>query len=427
MADNRRFARLVVEDWRQFRHVDLNLTSRLTILTGANGTGKTSLLNILGSHFDWAQQFLATPMRDKRTGRLRFSPGLRRLWDPSWKQPHTTMSIGNLTYSDDRQAEIGVSATQDDIEYYVYVEPQAAVSGLYLTSHRIAAGYQQVQSIPAAFSSSQEILEQYLQEFRARFSSIYSRTSKSPMLLMKESLLAAAIYGQGNRSVIANAEAEDVWRGFQNTLTLLLPPSVRFRRLVADPPNIIMETATGSFPLDAVSGGLNALLELAWQVFLRSRERDSFTVCFDEPENHLHPSLQRSLMPSLLRAFPNVSFILATHSPFIVTSSQEANVYVLDYDDEGYVSAQYLDFTRKAASADETLRDVLGVPSTLPIWAEARFDSIVVRYLEREPTRKTLLDLRKELIEAGLGSELPEAVNLVTDSALARPHQRRPE
>ncbi|WP_419836937.1 AAA family ATPase [Streptomyces brasiliscabiei] len=58
-------------------------------------------------------------------------------------------------------------------------------------------------------------------------------------------------------------------------------------------------------------------------------------MCFDEPENHLHPSMQRTLVPTLLAAFPNVRFIVATHSPFVVTSTREAYVYALRRTESG--------------------------------------------------------------------------------------------
>ncbi|MBP7722945.1 MAG: AAA family ATPase, partial [Alphaproteobacteria bacterium] len=40
----------------------------------------------------------------------------------------------------------------------------------------------------------------------------------------------------------------------------------------------------------------------------------------DEVENHLHPSMQRQVLGDFLEAFPNVCFIVSTHSPLIVGS-----------------------------------------------------------------------------------------------------------
>ena len=54
---------------------------------------------------------------------------------------------------------------------------------------------------------------------------------------------------------------------------------------------------------------------------------------FDEPENHLHPSMQKSFLPNVIAAFPSVQIIAVTHSPFIISALQDSAVYVLRYED----------------------------------------------------------------------------------------------
>ena len=48
----------------------------------------------------------------------------------------------------------------------------------------------------------------------------------------------------------------------------------------------------------------------------------------DEAENHLHPKWQKTFLNSVLDIFPNLQIIATTHSPFIVSSVENANVYV---------------------------------------------------------------------------------------------------
>lgn len=52
----------------------------------------------------------------------------------------------------------------------------------------------------------------------------------------------------------------------------------------------------------------------------------------DEAENHLHPSWQKRLLPNVREVFPNLQIIAATHSPFVVASVRDARVYVCHYD-----------------------------------------------------------------------------------------------
>lgn len=50
----------------------------------------------------------------------------------------------------------------------------------------------------------------------------------------------------------------------------------------------------------------------------------------DEIETHLHLSLQRKILPFLTRLFPNIQFIVSTHSPFVVNSIDNAVIYDLE-------------------------------------------------------------------------------------------------
>jgi hypothetical protein len=48
------------------------------------------------------------------------------------------------------------------------------------------------------------------------------------------------------------------------------------------------------------------------------------TVLIDELEQHLHPQLQQQVADGLIRAFPNLQFIVATHSPYIARAATGA-------------------------------------------------------------------------------------------------------
>ncbi|WP_164446657.1 AAA family ATPase, partial [Pseudomonas viridiflava] len=50
-------------------------------------------------------------------------------------------------------------------------------------------------------------------------------------------------------------------------------------------------------------------------------------VFIDEIDAHLHVSLQRKVLLFLTEAFPNIQFIITTHSPFVVSSVNNAVIY----------------------------------------------------------------------------------------------------
>lgn len=123
-----------------------------------------------------------------------------------------------------------------------------------------------------------------------------------------------------------------------------------------------------------------------------------FTVIIDEIENHLHPTMQRRILSDLVKAFPRASFIVSTHSPLIVNSVQDANVYALRYSDNRRIVSQKLDFDGQARTASEILDEVLGVSFTMPIWAEEKIDAILDelsgKQLQKDDLNKVLLKLK---------------------------------
>ena len=53
-------------------------------------------------------------------------------------------------------------------------------------------------------------------------------------------------------------------------------------------------------------------------------------VLIDEIEQHLHPGWQRNIIPNLRRTFPNIQFIVTTHSPQVLSNVPRENVFILE-------------------------------------------------------------------------------------------------
>jgi len=396
------FVNMELHDWRQFSSVGIDFHKQATILTGANGSGKTTILALLAKHFSWPRTFYGLSFR-RSDGRFAFF--LPHSDEGSWHE------IGSLTYDDGQRADLrmpqdapaGVTASYD-----VAIKGQQRLAGIYLVSHRSVANYTKIDTIPASFGEPEQLYTQLLQELRRRHEG--QRSQKSPFTWMKESIIAAAVFGEGSKSVEPNEIAREVWWEYQHVLERILPDSLGFRRLVVRAPEVIVETRSGAFPMDESSGGMSALMELGWQILLKSMGQDAFVVLFDEPENHLHPELQRQIVPNLLEAFPHIQFIISTHSPFVVTSVADSNVYVLDYGADGMVYSRLLDQANKAAGAEETLERVLGLKSTMPAWAERAFARVLERHLHGPVSSEKLLALRTDLDALGLAATFPAAV-----------------
>lgn len=80
---------------------------------------------------------------------------------------------------------------------------------------------------------------------------------------------------------------------------------------------------------------VSILMDLFLRVDLLRKKGSSFNfqpcgvVLIDEPENHLHLKLQYEIMPLLTNLFPNIQFIIATHSPAVISSIKNATVFDL--------------------------------------------------------------------------------------------------
>jgi hypothetical protein len=89
-------------------------------------------------------------------------------------------------------------------------------------------------------------------------------------------------------------------------------------------------------------------------------------VLVDEIEAHLHPRWQRTVVPLLRSALPRCQFIVTTHSPLVVASAHRGEVHVLEVSDDGSVRPTLLEERLAMRGADEIYEDVFGVPRAAP-------------------------------------------------------------
>lgn len=91
--------------------------------------------------------------------------------------------------------------------------------------------------------------------------------------------------------------------------------------------------------------------------------REEAVVLVDELDLHLHPKWQRDIVPTLSKEFPNVQFIVTTHSPHVLQSMEDVNLYVLRRDAEsGEIEAERSNVTNFTGW---TVEEILGVTMEL--------------------------------------------------------------
>ena len=415
------FESLELHDWRQFEHVELQFHRRLTVLTGANAAGKTTILNLLSSHFGWTPQFVGTLAPKRRRGVRSFLSGLSRR-ARGVAEENAQVEIGQVTYSDGGVCTLLVPEEMGSAAFQVSMSDRREVAGIYVPSHRPPLAYQPITQIPAALPGRTEMLEQYIGEVRTRYTG--TAGSHTPAYRIKEALVSLATFGYGNRVVEEDPEAIALYEGFIEVLRGVLPSSLGFQELRVRQSEVSLVTETGEFSFDAISGGVASIIDLAFQIYMRSQDHSDFVVLIDEPENHLHPELQRSLLPGFLDAFPSVQFVVATHNSFVVSSVPDSNVYVLRYVAEEAqvgaregpgqkVSSVALDTVNKAGTSNQILRDALGLEATIPLWVEDELARVVEGYIGTEMTAESVRELRAEMARLGLSDVFPQALDQI--------------
>ena len=109
----------------------------------------------------------------------------------------------------------------------------------------------------------------------------------------------------------------------------LLPEGVRFDSVNSEG-RIFFDVDGEKIPTLALSDGYRSVLalsgDLVWrliQAFPKSKDplKEEGVVLIDELDIHLHPIWQRDIALRLREQFPNMQFIVATHSPLIAAGA----------------------------------------------------------------------------------------------------------
>lgn len=122
--------------------------------------------------------------------------------------------------------------------------------------------------------------------------------------------------------------------------------------------------------LEELSSGFQAVLSLILAIFEwieTTNEEDEIyvkdaagTVIIDELDVHLHPEWQLTIRKSLETLFPNLQFIVTTHSPHIISSAKSGELLIL-HGNNDIVDLKPSRNCYFGWSSDQILEDLMGV------------------------------------------------------------------
>ena len=92
-------------------------------------------------------------------------------------------------------------------------------------------------------------------------------------------------------------------------------------------------------PISCLSAGYQSVLwmimDIAYRLATLNPGKNNLMECkgvvlIDEVDRHLHPKWQWNVVKTLEKTFPNIQFIIATHSPIIISSCKAGNLILID-------------------------------------------------------------------------------------------------
>ncbi|MCG8803355.1 AAA family ATPase [Tenacibaculum finnmarkense] len=136
--------------------------------------------------------------------------------------------------------------------------------------------------------------------------------------------------------------------------------------------SVEFKTEEGWFQFDDLAYGYQSTL--SWIVDFCKKMFDRYPkssnplkepaiVLIDEIDLHLHPEWQRNITQILSNLFPKTQFIATTHSPIVVQSLEEANVYILNKEAKNVSITRMPNKTFRGWSVEDILNKVMGLKS----------------------------------------------------------------
>ncbi len=333
-----------------FENITIPFKERISVLVGPNGTGKTTVLNTLVGVIIYAWVKENYPQEQNRLNRLLPLSKSTAPKSTHYFSPITiTSNKSKFNYEfQDRNVfnkspgMWGHHATPSALSELLKIpiipisgfrKPEdEVIKGVRPLYGREANGSKNADAFPNPNEDSQFLIEyidlliKNLEEFRAHN--------------MKQWIF--------NMYFFRNEEWADKERNqfvhFTKNLSSLLPCNEKIEFLTINKDlEPMFKTITGEVPFGAFSSGFQSILSIYWNIlyFLQGFYPDSPNpfeesgiAIIDELDAHLHPEWQQVILNGLREMFPNVQFIMATHSPLIVSGCKPGEAIFLKYDKE---------------------------------------------------------------------------------------------
>jgi hypothetical protein len=289
------YDRLRLKNVRCFRNVEIPLDPHVTVIVGANGSGKTTMMEALASLANGAEEGLPQfPIRrGANTGEIALYGAGRKFPAAKWLStsdtaPKRRLNVDQILLAYGRYRRV-FSPDQD-------AEPQASPP------------------------NPTRLLDQLASHAAERTTVTLSRPDHN-LLSDLARYLVALNYGRAT-----DPRLEDIWTQLNKSLPKL---DTGLSEIRMEKGGSVAMVVRDGLPLELseLSDGYQALLVVIFDLMLRyaylftlleNPLEGEALVGIDEVDLHLHPRWQRNVVSQLTDLFPNTQFVLTTHSPLVV-------------------------------------------------------------------------------------------------------------
>lgn len=296
------------------------------ILTGKNGSGKTSTLEYLKKHLEYiiSDQYESYEETKKHYN--------------FWKDEKDKAADDENGRHEKEKAEKNMDMYARMLQHW---ESGAVAS---CSSYgKLREQYKNGRFLLAYYGDRREFqVETYKNIEKVNLKSYYGMEEKPGSKLAKYlvDLKATKAFAKEQKVADDTVERIDRWFGRLEKMLkeIFSDPALSLEFNVESFQFTIREAGHEPFDFNTLSSGYAAVLDIVNDLIMRmeaqTRLRDGFDtegiVLIDEIETHLHLELQKRILPILTKLFPNLQFIVTTHSPFILNSLENAVIYDLE-------------------------------------------------------------------------------------------------
>lgn len=369
--------KLKLRNFRGIEELELDFDKKVNVIFGANGTGKSSVLDSIVIMLSWAMNRIkhssssGKPISENDIKNSTYFSTIELETDfASWKVVKNRKGHRNSHEKSDYhglkdfvnsvQSELTQNHENTNVPLFVYYPIGRAVTE---TSLRVKGGnhFDILSAYDDALGGSAS--------FKAFFEWYRVREDLENEMYITYEDNKARVYDKQLKTI------REAWEIFL--------PEFRNFRVKRSPLRLEVEKNGVKISVNQLSDGEKILIttigDLARRLSMANPTLDKplngqAIVLIDEIDLHLHPKWQRMVIDKLPQVFPNCQFIVTTHSPHVITHTQPENLIRLTQVD------MKIDWERPTESygknVDRVLEDLMGLDTTRPDSVKESLSSI---------------------------------------------------